>query len=472
MNFFPDPVSRQLEILRTNLPTVDPTVKANVEAVARALKAGTAEYVEPQKALFREWSKPYGYVKANGIWERAKPDPDAIQLLFDEWEHDLAGAKVSPISVEFGEPSEHDMTLEFVLDHWLPRREPILVAGMGSSGKSTLVATWCAAVSRHASTLWVSSEEQTAWVRTRHVKAGGSFDTIGTVPLTPTKRDAETGKVTATTFGIYEHLNELILQTKAHAIRPLGVVVLDAVAALVIWNRGEGANDDTSVKKLIGYLRSLAEQHDVCIVMIHHFNKGQAAAYDPSRVTGTTAWVNTPRLAFAAAKDDASETGFDNFVFVIKTNLGTQFGASFTTYPVHTLMKYSDAPDTVLCAARINGGIVWGYRDVRLMVNNGVDPDAETASARKKSFDNKVMHVVEAVRAGATTRDAITLSIAHTGCGGITTNQWQKVDGALPGRGVQVTKTAHNKYVYQVAPPDTATAQLRNDGPYIHSRTQ
>ena len=66
MTFFPDPVSRQLELLRTNLPTVDPTVKANVEAVARALKAGTAEYVDPQKALFRVWSKPYGYTKANG----------------------------------------------------------------------------------------------------------------------------------------------------------------------------------------------------------------------------------------------------------------------------------------------------------------------------------------------------------------------------------------------------------------------
>ena len=470
MTFFPDPVSRQLELLRTNLPTVDPTVKANVEAVARALKAGTAEYVDPQKALFRVWSKPYGYTKANGIWERAKPDPDAIQLLFDEWQKDQADA--SAINVEFDEPSEYDMSLEFALDHWLPKREPILIAGMGSSGKSTLVATWCATVSPNYSTLWVSSEEQTAWVRKRHVQAGGIPGTIGTVPLTPTKRDPETGKVTATTFGIYEHLNDLILQTKANAIRPLGVVVLDAVAALVIWNKGEGANDDTSVKKLIGYLRSLAEQHAVCIVMIHHFNKGQAAAYDPSRVTGTTAWVNTPRLAFAATKDDASESGFDNFVFVIKTNLGTQFGASFTTYPVHTLAKYNDAPDTVLCAARVNGGIVWGHRDVKLMVNNGVDPDAETASARKKSFDNKIMHVVEAVRAGATTRDAIALAIAHTGCGGITPNQWQKVDGALPGRGVHVTKTAHNKYVYQVAPPNTEAAEPQNDGPYIHSRTQ
>lgn len=194
----------------------------------------------------------------------------------------------------------------------------------------------------------------------------------------------------------------------------------------------------------------LAETHDVCVVMIHHFNKSQAASYDPNRVTGATAWVNTPRLAFAVIKDDASETGFDNFVQVIKTNLGMRFGASFTTVPVHTLATYTDgAPDTVLCSARINGGMVWGDRDVKLLVNNGDDPDAETKATRRKTFDNKVQHVAEAVRNGATNRMSIGLTLTSLGVPGVTQNQWIKIDAELQDKyGIEVTTTAHGQYVY------------------------
>lgn len=450
-----DPLAEHLFKLRALLTTLNPNDKTDLSAVASALKSGHAAYVEPQQKLFVEWSQPYGHIKAKRIWDKAKPDPDALQLMFNERDRDRARSNggALPFALEIGPASEREMTLEYIIPHWLLRKSPILFSGMGSSGKSSLVAAMCAAADQRGfGTLWVSSEEQTAWVRIRHVKAGGSAGAIATVPSMPTQRDPETGQVTSTTFGVYAHLSDAIHAAKAQLSKPLGVVVLDAVSALVDWKKGESPNDDASVKRAVGYLMGLAETHDVCIVMIHHFNKTQAASYDPNRVTGAPAWVNSPRLVFAVVKDDASETGFDSFVQVIKTNLGTRFAASFTTFPVHTLATYSDgAPDTVLCSARMNGGIVWGDRDVKLLVSNGEDPDAEKKATRKKSFDNKVMHIAEAVRGGATNRVTIGIFLASIDVPAVTQNQWLKIDEALRDKyGIDVITTAHGKYEYSM----------------------
>lgn len=447
--FFPPPtIADEQAQAAATLQRLPPT-KEYVQAAAATLKSHGPKFED----VFLKWARPFGREKSRDIWKREPPDPDALE---EAVKRQQAAAQL-PFDIEVGAARDEEMTLDFVVNHWLPRKNQILIAGPGSSGKSTLVAAVCVEASLLGrATLWVSSEEQTAWIRTRHDKAGGRLDAIATLSGQPTARDPETNRVTATTFGVYAHMDSAIRQAKAKLPVPLGVVVLDAVTALVDWRKGEGPNDDASVKLVNAHLKALAEEHDVCIVMIHHHNKSQAvSSADPAKVTGAAAWVNSPRLVFAVTKDEASETGFDNFVQVIKTNLGMRFGASFTTYPVHILKSYSDgAPDTVLCSARMNGEIVWGDRAVKLLVNHGEDPDAEQRSNHKKTFEDRIRHIAEAVRNGAMTRATIDARITELGLPKITSNQWIKIDAELQSKyAIDVLSVAHNMRRYKVREP-------------------
>lgn len=67
------------QIMREVLKLVPPDSAETVRIVARSLRTDEHTY----EAIFREWAKPFGRLKALKIWSVVKPDPDVLQDLLD-----------------------------------------------------------------------------------------------------------------------------------------------------------------------------------------------------------------------------------------------------------------------------------------------------------------------------------------------------------------------------------------------------
>lgn len=67
------------QILREVLALVPPDSRETIHAVAQSLKTDELTF-EP---VFREWSKPFGRLKARKIWALATPDPDVLHDLLE-----------------------------------------------------------------------------------------------------------------------------------------------------------------------------------------------------------------------------------------------------------------------------------------------------------------------------------------------------------------------------------------------------
>ncbi|MBW6419510.1 AAA family ATPase [Celeribacter sp. PS-C1] len=330
---------------------------------------------------YRAWFTAHGA----WLWQNLRvigdqPAPAALDLSAD-----------TPSLFEFSFATGDEMTEQvfYHIDPWLPRNSVVAFYGRGETGKSTLVSTICASVSDKVSTLWVSSEENKNQIAVRYTKSGGHTNTL--VPLSAAPKLNGTDKVAI--FDCYEHLEKTICDVKAacHQSRPLGVVVLDAIGALVTWKKGENANDDGAVKRLIAHLSTLAERHEVTIVMIGHFNKrAQLEQYVSDAVTGSAAWTNSLRRAFACVKDETSEDGFSNFVLSVKGNQGSPLACAYKTIPVHTIHSratvVSGSADEVLCKTEFTTEIQWGTKAVRDMVYEGEEHET-TAKKKAKSKD-------------------------------------------------------------------------------------
>jgi hypothetical protein len=307
--------------------------------------------------------------------------------------------------------------------------------GRGSTAKSSLVATLAAQISGEASTLWISVEEPNDWIRVRHMKIGGVEGTLFVVTAVANKSDAH-GRVTGSSFDVYEHLETSIRKAKRGAdtmyipARPLKFVVLDTAVGLTGWRKGESPNDDASVKKLLAYLQALAERYDVTIGIIGHSNKGKHEHFADT-VAGATAWTNSPRLSFVHARDIREEHA--NVMRVAKTNLTTRFTTLYSTEPVHVLHQREDGPDSVL--VRVNIGLtVWGEDESMEVFEDATRPpresDEEGGSGKKESLVMKVIGaLVQAVYQSdqPVTRDQVHGLIGRE----ISRREWQKVDERL-----------------------------------------
>jgi hypothetical protein len=297
------------------------------------------------RAVFAEAQKQGWVNPASNV---AQPDPVTI---------DLSAPPI--ITLEFAMASDTaTITLEYLLDPFLPAKCVVGSYGRGSSAKSSLYASASAHISPYASTLWVSVEEPADWIKARHIKCGGQEQTLAVVKAVASKKDAQ-GRVIASSFNVYEHLETAIADASAGFTQaqkpPLRLVVLDTAVGLTGWSKGESPNDDAAVKKLLGYLQALAERHNLTIVAIGHANKGKHEHFADT-VMGASAWTNSPRLSFVHASDVREDYAY--VMRVAKTNFDT-FGVPYKTEPVHTLYERANGPDTVLVKV-VPGDIVWG----------------------------------------------------------------------------------------------------------------
>lgn len=254
--------------------------------------------------------------------------------------------------------------LSYLVDPYLPSACVVGFYGRGGSAKSSFLASLAAQISEEFSTLWVSVEEPADWIKVRHIKIGGVEGTLAVVKAVASKTDAQ-GRVIASNFNVYEHLEPAIISAKGlleatyDPPRPLRLVALDTAVGLTTWAKGESPNDDASVKRLLGYLQALAEKYGVTIAIIGHSNKGKHEHFADT-VAGASAWTNSPRLSFVHARDRREEFGC--VMQVAKSNLTQRFAATYSTEPVHTLHEREEGADSVLCRVEF-GELVWGEEE-------------------------------------------------------------------------------------------------------------
>jgi hypothetical protein len=326
--------------------------------------------------------------------------------------------------------------LSYLYDPYLPSRCVVGFYGRGGSAKSSFLASLAAAISHDdASTLWVSVEELPEWIRVRHIKCDGLEGTLAVVKAVASKTDAQ-GRVIGSNFNVYEHLEPAIIKAKAnfesmyHPPKPLRLVVLDTAVGLTTWPKGESANDDGAVKKLLGYLQALAERHGATIAIIGHSNKGKHDHFADT-VAGASAWTNSPRLSFVHARDRREE--FACVMQVAKSNLTQRFAATYTTEPVHTLHEREEGADSVLC--RVNfGEIVWGEEESSELFEEATrkarEDDDEGGGGHKPSVVTQLqMLIVEMVHKSAQpiTRDHVQAQAGRE----FSRREWSKVDDVL-----------------------------------------
>ena len=350
------------------------------------------------------------------------------------------------------------VALHFLVDPYLPSRCVVGFFGRGSTAKSSLVATMSADISTEASTLWISVEEPSDWIRVRHMQMGAVEGTLFVVTAAPQKADAQ-GRIIGSSIDVYEHLEPAIQKAKRGADtmytppRPLKLVVLDTAVGLTGWRKGESPNDDASVKKLLAYLQGVAERYDVTIAIIGHSNKGKHE-YFADTVAGASAWTNSPRLSFVHARDIREEHA--NVMRVAKSNLTTRFTTLYSTEPVYTLHERAEGANSVL--VRVNfGATIWGEDESMEVFEEATrkppeEREGEGGGGKKETLVEKVVNaLVQAVYQSGepVTRDKVHELIGRE----VSRRDWGKVDDRLRlvafQYGVVIETGAQNKVLYR-----------------------
>lgn len=406
------------------------------------------------RGLWLDWSATsdkFDGKKAAKKWDGFAPRDTGYQAVFSEaarqgWvnpasnaaqPNSAAGNPVNPpaITLEFAMFTDTaTIKLEYLLDPFLPAKCVVGFYGRGSTAKSSFVASICAHISPAASTLWVSVEEPADWIKARHIRCGGQEKTLAVVKAVASKKDAQ-GRVIASSFNVYEHLERGIAEASAGFAQaqkpPLRQVVLDTAVGLTGWAKGESPNDDAAVKKLLGFLQALAERYNITIAIIGHANKSKHEHFADT-VMGATAWTNSPRLSFVHASDVREDYSY--VMRVAKTNLVT-FGIGYRTEPVHTLYEREDGPNSALVRV-VPGHIVWGDRASMEMWDEATKKPKDGEDGGNTPFVDRrqlgMMKVVDAlvglVLEGAPGRQVTREDVEHKLGEAVDRKRWTKVD--------------------------------------------
>lgn len=363
------------------------------------------------------------------------------------------------IKLEFAMSGDTETAkVTYLVDPFLPNKCVVGFFGRGGTSKSSFLATMAAMTSGWASTLWISSEELADWIKARHIKAGGAPRTLQVYRGIET--DEQSGQQIQV-FGVYEHLDAAITMANVAAQNagtpPVRLVVLDAAVALTIWSSGQSPNDDASVKRLLAYMQTLAEKHDVTIAFIGHNNKrsSQSTEHFEDMVAGAGAWVTSPRVAFVHARDKREEYSF--VMRLAKPQLTPRFLVTYKSEAVHTLAQREDAPASVLCKA-VLGECVWGEDESARVFDAATGKDTEEDTGRV--LDQKMTTVSQVIEAltqlvhGTHAGQDVTRDMVHGALNRLVNGRrWKDVDDMLRMAQfqyrVEVVRGANNQVLYR-----------------------
>lgn len=406
------------------------------------------------RGLWMEWSATsdkFNSAEAAKKWRSFKSNAMSYQTVFHTaqtmgWVNpnssrtQVQPAVPSSIRISTEEPSI--VTIEYLQNPWIPEKTVIGCYGRGEAGKSSWAATMGAQISATHSILWITSEESADHIKIRHRYCGGDGRAIGVI------NDGA--------FDIHTHLQDVIGKAKSKFAKPLGVVVLDAVVALVVWKKGESANDDGAVKRLIGYIQSVAESEGVSVLMLGHLNKGKGHEHIADAVLGATAWTTSLRLAYMFQK--VPDEDFTGFIRSVKQNMGTNFGSFYETVPVYTMAPNIDGYRPALCGVEFKDERIYGERNLSAAMAEDGDYKAEHLKAKEKRVDHGVRVVLNILKNG-TPKTRVDFTVA-LGAEGLSQRHWLAVERELVRQGVEITTGERNKKYYQLcaaALPKTLT---------------
>ncbi|KDB86862.1 AAA domain protein [Bordetella bronchiseptica OSU553] len=417
------------------------------------------ELGETGRGLWMEWSatsEKFDSKDAAKKWNSFKPTGTSYQAVFAEaarhgWvnpgrsDAQLTGRRVQTqlktshkIKLEFAMSSDTETAkVSYLVDPFLPCKCVVGFFGRGGTAKSSFLATMAAMISQRASTLWVSAEELTDWIKARHIKTGGAPGTLQVFRGIET--DEHSGQHIQV-FGVYEHLDAALTMSNV-AARDAGMpavrlVVLDTAVALTIWPSGQGPNDDASVKRLLAYMQALAEKHDVTIAFIGHNNKrsSQNTEHFEDMVAGAGAWVTSPRVAFVHARDRREENSY--VMRLAKPQLTPRFLVTYKTEPVHTLAQREDAPASVLCRVALGDEYIWGEDESASVFDAATGKDTEEDSGhvleqRATTVQQVIDALVQMVHMTNAGQD-VTRDMVHSALHRIVNGRrWKDVDDRL-----------------------------------------
>lgn len=136
----PSPDEERQARLIEALAHIRPDDEHAVRAVARSLKRGPEGY----RSAYLQWAKPFGRIKAEREWERARHDPDTLQALLDDLSAEAAKKRpfivLSAASVQVRPP------LRWRIKGVLPTEGIAAIYGPSGSGKSFLSLAFAAAI--------------------------------------------------------------------------------------------------------------------------------------------------------------------------------------------------------------------------------------------------------------------------------------------------------------------------------------
>ena len=303
------------------------------------------------RQLFGNWKEPANIVIAadndhkkekNVGLDKAREAAEAIGAAF-VYPQGIEGTDFNDLAVEKGKSSVRQLLdnnkplfidalqiassittrkVEWIWKPLIANKKFHLLASRGGSGKTTLACDIAAKVTKglphpmaqdesecfkKGSVLFVTTEDEPDdTLLPRFLAAGGDPEKL--IFLSSSKYHLDINKRPKELGTIIKNLpDDMVL------------IILDPVTSMT---GDANTHVDSNVKRIAGVLSGLAIKHDLAILGIIHFRKGDPTAREVSlvdMVTGSAGWVNSARIAIACFKDDKEDIGY---LGVIKSNIG------------------------------------------------------------------------------------------------------------------------------------------------------
>lgn len=253
-----------------------------------------------------------------------EPGGDYWERVYTENPQQMPQAKVMDMRGRHIEPTDKPPAIWFSNDEWaeadIPRRNWLakgyfmrgavtLVAGAGSAGKSSLAKAWAVACALGVPfsglkpigrlRVLTFNVEDDLFEERRRLSATlrefnamprdleGNITIVGPSDVgTLVHRDPITGKIQLS--DTMAALEALIVEIKPD------IVMLDPLVEL----HTSEENDNTGLRAVIAAFRSLAQRHDISVVLFHHTRKGTTVPGDPDAIRGAGAIVGAARMVF------------------------------------------------------------------------------------------------------------------------------------------------------------------------------
>lgn len=244
--------------------------------------------------------------------------------------------------------------IDWLWERWLPMCMLTLFAGYGGSGKSATALAIAAALTTGGTlpdgssapltnVLILAAEDSPEYTLVpRLIALGANLERVHFVD--GVLRDDEV----AGWIQLREHIALIEATVRNYSI---GLVIIDPVSSYI----GDGNSDrESDVRSALMPVVQMAERTGVAVLMIRHVSKGGDNSRAASRILGSTAWHDVPRVAWMLAdapdshQQDPNEDGTNDVrrvLGVVKSNLtakpGARWGVQPADGPFHWLPELS-----------------------------------------------------------------------------------------------------------------------------------